>query len=60
MTQTLPDGVIIYGKELDLVYSPDEHGWYWQKFPKQTTSRLYASKQEALKARADNKIEWDE
>jgi len=43
----------------DLYHSPDDGGWYLQRFPKQDTSQIFSTREEALKAwRNPDTIEW--
>jgi hypothetical protein len=47
------DGVIA---RLDLIYSPDDGGWYLERWDTNATSIVYATADDALAA---NPIEWD-
>jgi len=52
------EDIISYGYKYDLVYSPDEGAYYWQKFPECVTSQFFSSKKEAKKALVENKVKW--
>jgi len=55
--------VITLGKETDLVFSPDDGGWYLQLFVDKAgntkTSKLFNSKLEAVREWRTGKIVWE-
>ncbi len=53
------EDIITFRYKYDLVYSPDEAAYYWQKFPEQVTSQLFNTEEEAEKALIENKVKWD-
>lgn len=49
---------------MKLIYSPDDRakhgkGYYWQEYRNWRTSQLFKTKEEAMKAKEQNKIKWD-
>ena len=54
--------LITLSNDIDLVYSPDDGGWYLQKFDsdRTSTSKIYKSAEDAIKAYAKNKVEWED
>lgn len=59
--------VITINKHIDLVYSPDDGGWYFQNYLDNTTSQLFDNESEARDALHDaacdgnvnRSIEWE-
>lgn len=52
-------GVVLHlGFDLDLIYSPDDEGWYFSEYPSGRTSELYPSRALAVSAWRGDKIEW--
>ena len=48
----------IESREIGLVYSPDDGGWYWQEtFGDWLVSRLFDTKEQAMNA-DDDEMEW--
>jgi hypothetical protein len=37
--------------DMELIYSPDDHGYYWQRFTDWATSQVFGTWQQANKAR---------
>ena len=52
--------LITLSNDIDLVYSPDDGGWYLQKFDPDRVSIIYETSSDALKAYAKNEIEWED
>ncbi len=48
-------------ENIDLVYSEDDNGYYWQDFDdvKQPTSQIFSTKSEAIKAKENHTIMWN-
>ena len=46
-------------KDMQLVYSPDDNGWYWQRYKDWKTSQIFRTELEALKAKEKNKLKWE-
>jgi len=46
------------GRNFDVVYSPDDGGWYGEEFPSGRTTAVFDTKAEAVKAALLG--EWDE
>ena len=47
------------GREIGLVYSPDDGGYYWQElFGDWAVSKLFKTKQEAMDANEED-MEWE-
>lgn len=44
--------------DIDLVYSPDDEGWYFQDYHSDMISQLFATRAEALDAWCDEGIVW--
>lgn len=44
---------------MKLIYSPDDNGYYWQRFSDWATSQLFQTPKEAMQARLDKKLIWD-
>ena len=44
--------------EYDLIFSPDEKGWYFERYPNWNTSQLFSTIGEALKALKYDQIVW--
>lgn len=42
----------------DLIYSPDDNAWYFQRYPSHETSQLFPSRTAAAMAQQDNTVEW--
>lgn len=63
MIQSGVENVWIMDKDIDLTYSPDDSGWYFQLYNqpdhKCRTSKLFKTKQEALKEYQDKTIAWE-
>ena len=51
--------VITIHATLDLVYSPDDEGWYFNDHDEDACSILYATKAEALRALKADSIVWE-
>lgn len=49
----------ILNDEYDLVYSPDDGGWYIQRFPDHVCSVIYDTRNEALEALRRGIVRWD-
>lgn len=45
--------------ELDLVYSPDDNGWYFQRAADWKVSQLFTDEELAMNAYRNNTIEWE-
>ena len=52
--------VQILDRVVDLVYSPDDEGWYFQRFPDHVVSVTYSNETAARSAWAQDATEWDE
>lgn len=50
--------LINYSESMDLVYSEDDGGWYWQRFPSGETSQVFRSIREAKTALRSGAVEW--
>ena len=46
------------GQRYDLVYSPDDDGWYIQRHSDDATSDIYATETEARKAFQADEVEF--
>ncbi len=51
--------------KIELIYSPDDAaatgcGWYWQSVYGDATSQLFATEEEARRARQYGKLKWEE
>lgn len=44
---------------MKLVFSPDDNGWYWQRYSDWKTSQLFKSEEEAQQARDINILRWE-
>ena len=46
---------------IELIYSEDDDGYYWQDFntAKQSTSQVFNTKDEAIRAKENHTILWD-
>lgn len=44
--------------DIDLIYSPDDHGYYLQRYSTDETSPIFFSKAEIIHALNTNQIEW--
>lgn len=49
---------LIINRNCDVVYSPDDCGWYGQEYPSGRTTAVYDSKAEAIAA--VRRGDWDE
>ena len=58
MTTLRADSRATLGDGMELIYSPDERGWYWQRFSDWKTTQLFATKELAIRARDDKILEW--
>lgn len=54
----MTSGVEIIDKDLDLLYSPDDDGWYFQLVDSFSTSVVYESREAAMRAYEEDEIEW--
>ena len=48
-------------EKVDLHYSPDDNGWYFQEYDykfRDRVSQVFATKAEALKAWHEHKLDW--
>ena len=53
---TNPD---LTGDTYDIVHSPDDGGWYIQRWSDEATSQLYATREDAARAaKSDSVIDW--
>ena len=43
---------------MELIYSIDEDIWYWQRYSDWKVSQSFKSKQQAIKAKINNKLIW--
>jgi hypothetical protein len=43
---------------MHLVYSPDDGGFYWERFSDWAVSQVFRSKAEAIRARHEESIIW--
>lgn len=43
---------------MELVYSPDEAGYYWQRFSDWKTSQVFKTRSLAVRAKAKGKLRW--
>ncbi len=63
MYQSGIENVWVVDKDTDLVYSPDDDGWYFQLYNqpdrKCRTSKLYKTRQEAYKEYQQGIIVWE-
>jgi hypothetical protein len=47
-------------EEYDLVFSPDDHGWYFLRVKDRAVSKeVFKGKKQALKALNNNTIRWE-
>lgn len=55
------ENVIVINYEIDLVFSEDDNGYYFQQFKGKTdrVSKIYPTKDQALQAYKNNKIIWE-
>lgn len=44
---------------IDLVYSPDDDGWYFQRYPLGETSQLFVDRFQAMDAYLNDELEWE-
>ena len=51
--------VITIHSTLDLVYSPDDGGWYFEDSDTDLTSKIYATKSEAITDLQADAIIWN-
>ena len=56
----MPENCIVIDKNTDLVYSPDDSGWYYQRFlgGKDFVSPIYKNRAEAVREWRDGAISW--
>ena len=47
-----------WDQDTDLIYSPDDEGWYFQQFPSGEVSQLFTSKSEAIGVWSRKEIRW--
>ena len=43
---------------MELIYSPYDNGWYWQRHSDWATSQVFATKREAQQAARHKLLEW--
>lgn len=43
---------------MELVYSPDDNGYYWQRYSDWATSQVFADIKQAYAARRAGMLEW--
>ena len=51
--------VRLYAPNVDLVNSPDDNGWYLQRYPDQATSQLFTTDLAACQAYDRGQVEWE-
>ena len=51
---------MIVNDTYDVQFSPDDGGWYVQRFPDHACSIVYSTKGAALRAIRDEAITWDD
>ena len=45
-------------RSIDLIYSPDEDEYYFQRFPSQEVSQSFDTREDAIKAHKSNILIW--
>lgn len=55
-----PFGVEHWNDDTDLVYSPDDDGWYFQDYSRDCTSQVFTSKVGAARAWRRGTVKWDD
>lgn len=43
---------------MELIYSPDDAGYYWQRFSDWKTSQVFKTRSLAERAKAKGKLRW--
>ena len=59
MTETV-EGSWYLNDSMDLIYSPDDSGWYIHDFRTGKESAIYATKKEACEAYTTYSLEWED
>ena len=49
-------GIEVITKDRDIVYSPDDGGWYVQDYKTDQVSKIYATRREAINAAREESI----
>jgi hypothetical protein len=52
--------IVRVSKDIDLVYSPDDGGWYFQDYPSDRVSIIYKNRTVAKDAYNSNNIQWSD
>ncbi len=53
------NGTYAVSTDIDLHYSPDDNGWYFQDYKLDRVSVLYKTKNDAVRAMKLNNIVWE-
>ena len=53
------EGTYYLNDNTDLVYSPDDSGWYIHDFRGDRASAIYSTRSEACEAYTSDSIEWE-
>lgn len=53
-----PD-ITAVSKGIDLIYSTDDDGWYFQRYPLGETSQLFVDRRQAMDAYKNDQLEWE-
>lgn len=43
---------------MKLIYSPDDNGWYWERYSDWKVSQVFPDKKAAMRAKRKGKLTW--
>ena len=52
------DDIETINRSLDLIYSPDEDEYYFQRYPSQETSQSFDTREDAMNSLKSNILIW--
>ena len=44
---------------MELIYSPDDNGYYWQRFSDWKISQIFFTENDAIRAKQTKQLIWD-
>jgi hypothetical protein len=48
-----------YATRMEIIRSPDDGGWYWQRWSDGATSQIFPTEGDARQAKAESRLVWD-
>lgn len=50
---------ILETAEMQLIYSPDDNGYYWQRFEDWKVSQIFFTEGDAIRAKQTDQLLWE-